>query len=175
MAKLVSRLHGVQEAEGSSPSSPTESRIELAKNGGIGYPFPIGPQGPFKEEIIMKNPITLLIDYLRSSRAELEKVSWPTRQDTIRYSLLVVGVSIATAAFFAALDFGLGKGVDLALTLRPASQTAPQPLPQPIQPVTPDVQPTIEAVDKDGNPVNLNVTPIPLEGNNQGGITVTPN
>ncbi len=117
----------------------------------------------------MKNPMASLIEYVRSSRAELEKVTWPTRQETIRYSLLVVGVSLVTAAFFAALDFGLGQGVDLALKGRP-TQTPP---------AIPDIEaeggltPTVEGIDAEGNVVPLDITPLPIEGSTEGGFTVT--
>ncbi|MEK7473128.1 MAG: preprotein translocase subunit SecE [Patescibacteria group bacterium] len=119
----------------------------------------------------MTNPLTDFITYVRSSKAELEKVTWPTRELTIRYSLLVVGVSVVMAAFFAALDFGLGKGVDLALKDRsPAVQN---------QPVVPDLEPinsgspTVEGIDADGNVVPIQITPLPLEGGEgSGGFTV---
>lgn len=122
----------------------------------------------------MTNPLTNFITYVRSSKAELEKVTWPTRQLTIRYSLLVVGVSAVMAAFFATLDFGLGKGVDLALKGRP-SAVAPGG-----QPVTPDVEPfgssggpTVEGVDAEGNIVPIEITPLPLDGSEgAAGFTV---
>lgn len=47
-----------------------------------------------------------LIDYLRQSKEEVKKVSWPSRRDTIRYSALVIGVSVIMAVFFAGLDVG---------------------------------------------------------------------
>ncbi|KAA0205966.1 preprotein translocase subunit SecE [Candidatus Uhrbacteria bacterium] len=120
----------------------------------------------------MTNPIASFMDYIRSSKAELEKVTWPTRQETLRYSLLVVGVSLVTAAFFAALDFGLGQGVDLVLKGRPSAA--------PTQPIVPDLEPinsggpTIEGIDAEGNVVPLNVTPLPMEGGDDAGFTVTP-
>ncbi len=119
----------------------------------------------------MTNPLTSFIEYIRSSKVELEKVTWPTRELTIRYSLLVVGVSAVMAAFFAALDLGLGKGIDLALSGRTA----------PVQnlPVVPDLEPsnpgspTVEGVDAEGNVVPIQITPVPLEGGEgAGGFTI---
>jgi preprotein translocase subunit SecE len=125
----------------------------------------------------MKNPLAPLINYFRSSKVELEKVTWPTRQQTIRYSALVVGVSLAMAAFFAALDFGLGQSVDLALKGRSAT-TAPanQPVVPDLQPIESNGAPVIEGVDAEGNSVPINVTPLPLDGSEPGigGFTVTP-
>ena len=52
----------------------------------------------------MPNPIKATQDYLRSSWGEIKKVTWPTRETTIRYSAIVIVVSLAVAAFFARLD-----------------------------------------------------------------------
>ena len=67
--------------------------------------------------------VSSIVNYLRSSRAELQKVTWPSRKDTIRYSALVLSVSIVVAAFFAALDYGLGSLVTAAFSGRQAAQT----------------------------------------------------
>jgi preprotein translocase subunit SecE len=48
-----------------------------------------------------------LISYVKESKDELKKVIWPSRKETIKFTLLVIGVSIATAVFLGALDFGL--------------------------------------------------------------------
>jgi preprotein translocase subunit SecE len=37
-------------------------------------------------------------------KAEMKKVSWPTRQQTIRNTLIVIGASIVTAIFLGGLD-----------------------------------------------------------------------
>lgn len=122
----------------------------------------------------MKNPISQLLEYFRSSKAELEKVTWPTRKETLRYSSLVVGVSIAMAVFFATLDFGLGHVVDLVLANQP-TETSPtnQPIVPDLEPIGSNEVPTVEGVDAEGNIIPLEVTPIPLD-DNEGGITVSP-
>jgi len=60
----------------------------------------------------MKNPISWLIRYFREAKEELAKVTWPTRATTLRYSLLVIAVSVGTAAFFAGLDWALNLGLE---------------------------------------------------------------
>ncbi len=45
-----------------------------------------------------------VIDFLKDVRVELAKVSWPTRQELIRYTMIVIGASIAMAIFLGALD-----------------------------------------------------------------------
>ncbi len=54
---------------------------------------------------------TTLRNYLLSSYAEMQKVTWPTRQQTINYSLLVIGLSIGMALFFAILDYAFNLGI----------------------------------------------------------------
>lgn len=43
--------------------------------------------------------------FLREARLELKKINWPTRQETIKYTLIVIGVSAAVALFLGGLDF----------------------------------------------------------------------
>lgn len=101
-----------------------------------------------------------LINYFTSSKEELEKVSWPSQQDTLRYGALIVAGSVAAAVFFGALDFGLGKVVQVVIAAR-----HPQTAPLANEPVAPtvEVQPNIEAVDASGKKVNVDVKTIPLE------------
>ncbi|MEK7582984.1 MAG: preprotein translocase subunit SecE [Patescibacteria group bacterium] len=44
------------------------------------------------------------IAFLKDVRVELAKVTWPTRQETVRYTLIVIGSSIAVAIFLGACD-----------------------------------------------------------------------
>lgn len=118
----------------------------------------MAPNGPFKKAFIMANPISTAINYLRSAKAELEKVTWPSREEVARYSALVIVSCVILAAFFAALDLGLNKSVTALLDRRQGTtQTAPSP-----SPVVPDLQSNsgIDAVDSNGNPVDVQVTPI---------------
>jgi len=64
------------------------------------------------------NPLKALTNYLRSVKSELEKVSWPSRRDTIRYSALVIGISVVTAVIFASLDAGFSKLFEYGVTER---------------------------------------------------------
>lgn len=59
--------------------------------------------------------INRLIQYIKDSKRELKKVVWPTRKQTINHTLLVIGFSLAVAAFLGAVDYGLNKLVELIL------------------------------------------------------------
>lgn len=63
----------------------------------------------------MVNPITKLTAYVRESVAELHKVTWPTREQTRNYTLLVVGLSVAIAVFFSVLDLGFNNVIELLI------------------------------------------------------------
>lgn len=52
-----------------------------------------------------------IVKYFYEAKEELEKVSWPTRNETLMATLLVIGVSVGTAVFLGALDFGLNKAL----------------------------------------------------------------
>jgi len=43
--------------------------------------------------------------FLKEVRLEMKKVNWPTRQETLKYTIIVIGSSLALAAFLGALDF----------------------------------------------------------------------
>ncbi len=46
-----------------------------------------------------------LITFLKEVRLEMKKVNWPTRKETIRYTLIIVGVCVAVAAFLGSMDY----------------------------------------------------------------------
>lgn len=50
-----------------------------------------------------------LITYLKETRAELRHVTWPTRQQTINYTIIVIAISIVTGLFLGILDFGFSR------------------------------------------------------------------
>lgn len=55
-------------------------------------------------------------NYFIGSYQEMRKVTWPTKQQTINYSLLVIGLSIGLAVFFAVLDYGFNLGIENLLS-----------------------------------------------------------
>jgi len=45
------------------------------------------------------------IEFLKEVRVELKRVTWPTRKQTTKYTLIVIGLSLGVAAFLGGLDF----------------------------------------------------------------------
>ncbi|MDP3973384.1 MAG: preprotein translocase subunit SecE [Candidatus Daviesbacteria bacterium] len=46
-----------------------------------------------------------IFGFLKEVREELDKVVWPTREQTLRYTILVVLVALAVGAFLGGLDY----------------------------------------------------------------------
>jgi len=57
--------------------------------------------------------IKKLITYIKASISEMKKVTWPSKKETVDYTVLVVGVSLAVAAFLGGLDFIFQKGLEM--------------------------------------------------------------
>jgi len=59
-----------------------------------------------KIALLSKNPITR---YIQESYEELQKVSWPTREQTIRHTTIVIIFSLTVGVFIGLFDFVLSK------------------------------------------------------------------
>lgn len=46
-----------------------------------------------------------IVQYLRETRAELRKVVWPTREEAINLTIIVVATIIVMSIFFGAIDY----------------------------------------------------------------------
>jgi len=46
-----------------------------------------------------------ILVFFREARAELMKVNWPTKQQAINYTLMVIGISVVVAIFLGGLDY----------------------------------------------------------------------
>ncbi len=47
----------------------------------------------------------VVFKYLKETRAELYKVSWPTRREALNLTLIVVAVTLVMAVLLGALDY----------------------------------------------------------------------
>ena len=72
------------------------------------------------------NPI---VNYVQESFAELKKVTWPTRNQAIRLTFIVIGFCIAAALVVGFLDFAFNTGyrslVTLSEKVAPVQTTTP--------------------------------------------------
>ncbi len=58
-----------------------------------------------------------LAQYLKETRNELHHVAWPTRVQTVVYTILVIAISVLVSLYLGFFDFlftnGLGKAVEM--------------------------------------------------------------
>ncbi|HBK34617.1 MAG: Preprotein translocase, SecE subunit [Candidatus Uhrbacteria bacterium GW2011_GWE2_40_58] len=69
------------------------------------------------ESSSQKSLISGLFQYFRDAKSEVGKVTWPSKKDTMKYSILVIAISVIIAAFFGGLDWVLNLGVQELITL----------------------------------------------------------
>ena len=58
------------------------------------------------------NIFSKISNYIRESIAELKKVAWPSKKQTVNYTLLIIGISLILAFFIGLIDFVLSLGVE---------------------------------------------------------------
>lgn len=46
-----------------------------------------------------------IVNFLKETRVEMKKVNWLTRNEVIKYTLIVIGLSFVVAMFLGGLDF----------------------------------------------------------------------
>jgi len=51
------------------------------------------------------------MNYFKDVRSEMKHVSWPTRRQTIAYTLVVIGISLVTAVYLGLLDYVFSAGI----------------------------------------------------------------
>ena len=57
-----------------------------------------------------------IINYFKEAKSELKKVVWPSREQTINHTLLVVGISLGVAIFLGLLDYLFTKGFEFLVS-----------------------------------------------------------
>jgi len=53
-----------------------------------------------------------ITEYFKETKAELKHVNWPTRKQTIFYTLIVLALSIIIAYFLGIFDFIFSRGIE---------------------------------------------------------------
>ena len=64
--------------------------------------------------------------YLRDTKGELRYVAWPTRLQTIVYTILVISLSILVALYLGLFDFIFTTGLRNTLEVLPQKSAPPQ-------------------------------------------------
>ena len=56
-----------------------------------------------------------IIEYLKETKTELKHVIWPSRSQTLFYTLIVIVLSFLIAYFLGIFDFFFGQGLEILL------------------------------------------------------------
>lgn len=56
--------------------------------------------------------MTKVLQFLFEVRGELRKVVWPSRAETVRYTILVIAFSFLVAVILGAADYGLTQALE---------------------------------------------------------------
>jgi len=65
-----------------------------------------------KKQSKQQNPLAC---YVRETRGEMRKVTWPTREESWRLTYIVLGVTVAMSAFLWIFDFLFSKSIRFLL------------------------------------------------------------
>ena len=57
----------------------------------------------------VQKPKTSISDFVRETRNEIAKVSWPTRAETIRTTIVIVVMALGAGMFFFCVDWAMGN------------------------------------------------------------------
>jgi len=63
----------------------------------------------------LTRPLYATVDYFNNVRGEMQKVSWPSREDTRRLTILCINVTIASALFLGTLSVILTEFIQIGL------------------------------------------------------------
>lgn len=55
------------------------------------------------------------LEFLKEVRLEMKRVSWPSRQEAIRLTTIVIAISLVVAVFIGVLDFIFTKIMEMLL------------------------------------------------------------
>lgn len=73
-----------------------------------------GKSAPVKKSDNQPNPASR---YFRETRGELKKVTWPTREETIRLTGIVLAVTALTSIFLWAFDSAFSQSIQALVNL----------------------------------------------------------
>ena len=75
--------------------------------------------------------------YIKDTRGEMRHVAWPTRTQTVVYTVLVIGLSLFIAAYLGFFDYIFTTGLGRVLQFLP--QSTPSGISSPISTSTNDI------------------------------------
>ncbi len=71
--------------------------------------------GTIQSTMTLANVRDKTFSYIKGSYLELRRVVWPTRQEIVQHTIIVIGLSIFVALFLGALDMIFQTGLEKLL------------------------------------------------------------
>lgn len=68
-------------------------------------------RGSSEEDQASRNPFTRILTFLREVVAEMRKVIWPTKNEMVTYTIVVLVFIVGVVGLTTGLDVGFGKAV----------------------------------------------------------------
>ena len=65
--------------------------------------------------MIEQKPKTSIADFVRETRAEIAKITWPTQKDIVMTTVMIVVMALITGVCFLGIDTALGFAVSRIL------------------------------------------------------------
>lgn len=59
--------------------------------------------------------IKQFIQFLKEVKGELEKVSWPSRDEVVNFTIVVIVTVVIVAFYLGLIDYGLSHGINYLL------------------------------------------------------------
>lgn len=56
-----------------------------------------------------------VVNFLKEVQIELKKVVWPTRKETVKFTLIIIGISLSVALFLGILDLIFTKVLEILI------------------------------------------------------------
>ena len=66
--------------------------------------------------LITKSTMSKLTEYVQETKGEMKHVSWPTKQQTIAYTILVIALSLFISVLLGVFDAGFRKAVEYLIS-----------------------------------------------------------
>ena len=81
-----------------------------------GKPVAKGAEGPAKSGRSLTGTFDAARDFFEQSKVELKKVTWPTRQETVKTGIAVLVFSVVMAIYLGVVDMALSRLVAFILS-----------------------------------------------------------
>lgn len=66
--------------------------------------------------MILRNIPSKIATFLGEVKLEMKKVNWPTKQETVKYTIIIIGFSVVVALYLGGVDLIFSKLLNFLIT-----------------------------------------------------------